>query len=186
MTPEYAFRTDDPTVLDAYHQAQQARIAAGEAMADEAAELGRNKGPAVRGGIFGTGDEVVGLFADDPEDPPVGWVYRKGRDLLLPRNGGPGQPAVDFLARHRDIGGDPRVALAEHGLPTESAVPRSDGRHGPRKPVVFEHGGALYAKYTGEIRHELGRRTGCTWPAIPLSQFYAALETIQAAEKLAA
>lgn len=180
MTPEYAFRTDDPVVLDAYRQARQQRIAAGKAMIDEAEQLGKNKGPAVRGGIFGLGDELVGLFADDPADPPQGWHYLKGRDLLLPRRGRAGDEAREFLERHKKIGVDPRVVLSEHGLPTESAVPTSGG-YSLRKPVVFEHEGALYAKYTGEVRHELGNDTGSTWPAIPLSQYYAALEAVQAA-----
>jgi hypothetical protein len=183
MTPEYAFRADDPAVLDAYQRARQARVDAGNAMLGEAEKIGKNNGPAVRGGIFGTGDELVGLFADDENDPPLGWVYRKGREMLQPRRGNAGLEAEEFLRRHRTIGGDPRVALAGHGLPTESAVPSRDGSYSLRKPVVFEHDGALYAKYTGEVRHELGNGTGCTWPAIPLSEFYAALEAVQAAER---
>lgn len=185
MTPEYAFRTDDPAVLDAFHQAQQARLDAGNTMCDEAREIGKNKGPAVRGGIFGSGDELVGLHPEDRNDPPEGWLYLKSWGCLRPRKGKAGQDAEKFITRHRKIGVDPRVALSEHGLPTESAVPAGDGRYYLRKPVVFEHEGALYAKYSGEVRYELGRTEGCTWPAIPLSQFYAALEAVQAADRAA-
>lgn len=133
---------------------------------------------------FCTDDPVI-LDAEDPQDPPVGWIYRKGRDLLLPRTGNPGQPAREFLERHKKIGGDPRVVLAEHGLPTESGVPLSDGRIAMRKPVVLEHDGALYAKYSGDPRTDplSGKDRGCTWPQIPLSQFYVALEAVQAARK---
>lgn len=183
MTPEYAYRTADPAVLAAYRAAQERRHAAARALCDEAERIGKNKGPAVSGGIFGCGDRLVGLFADDPADPPEGWRYLKGRDLLLPRRGKAGDEAQAFLDRHEKIGVDPRVVLAEHGLPTESAVPMADGRYSLRKPVMFEHDGALYAKYTGEVRHELSRDIGCTWPQIPLSQFYAALETVQVAER---
>lgn len=183
MTPQYAFRTDDPAALAAYRQARQARSAAADAVVAEAEALGKNNGPAIRGGIFGSGDQIVGLFAADPDDPPVGWVYRKGRELLLPRKGRPGQPAVDFLERHKDIGGDPQVALQEHGLAAHSTLPSGFG-YAIRRPTVFEHAGALYAKYTGEIKGVLGAtEEGCTWPEIPLSQFYAALEAVQAAEK---
>lgn len=185
MTPEYAFRTDHPDILAAYHAAQDERQAAGEALENEAEQIGKNKGPAVLGGIFGCGDEVVGLFADNPADPPAGWIYRKGRNLLLPRPGKPGDPAREFLERHRKIGGDPRVVLAEHGLPHSSEVPMADGRISVRKPVVFEHQGALYAKFSGDPRTDLlsDRERSCTWPEIPLSQFYLALETVQAARK---
>jgi hypothetical protein len=185
MTPEYAFRTDDPVVLDAYRQAQQARLDAGHAMCDEAREIGKNNGPAIAGGIFGLGDEVIGLFADNPDDPPAGWTYRKGRGYLVPRPGKAGEPARAFLDRHKKIGADPRVALADHGLPFDSRVPMADGRYSLRKPVVFEHDGALYAKFSGDPRVDplSGKDRGCTWPEIPLSQYYAALETVQAARK---
>lgn len=185
MTPEYAFRTDDPVVLDAYRQAQQTRLDAGHAMCDEAREIGKNKGPAVRGGIFGCGDELVGLFADDPQDVPEGWVYTQKRDYLTPRRGARGDAARAFIERHKGIGADPRVAMAEHGLPYDSRVPMHDGRISLRKPVVFEHEGALYAKYSGDPRTDplSDKDRGCTWPEIPLSQFYAALEAVQAARK---
>jgi hypothetical protein len=185
MTSEYAFRTDDPAVVAAYQQAQQARLQAGEALVAEAEEIGNNKGPAVSRGVFGCGDEVVGLFADNSEDPPAGWIYRKGRGCLVPRTGKAGDVAREFLDRHREIGTDPRVTLAKHGLPFDSRVPMDDGRISLRKPVVFEHDGALYAKFSGDPRTDplSGQDRGCTWPEIPLSQFYAALETVQAARK---
>lgn len=181
MSQEQAFRTDDPAVLAAFHEAVRQREEGVDALLAATAKLGKNKGPKVSRGIWGLKDELIGLYADDPADPPEGWRYLKSWGGLRPRRGKPGLAAQEFLDRHRYLGNDPLTTLFAHGLVPAAYTPMADGRTSVNSPAVFEHDGALYAKYRGSFRRWPGTEENRpTWPQIPLSEYHAAYERAHA------
>jgi hypothetical protein len=175
---ESAYSTDDRATVAAYVEACDARRAAGLRAVAAADALGHNKGPAVRTGMWGIPDEITALFPDDATDPQDGWTYLKGRDLLVPRRGKAGDAARTWLNDHQ-LGADPRVVLAERGLPYNGRRPKegSLGSFYITRPKVFVHDDTLWALYTGEINGD------CTWTPRRLSEFHTAFEAYEDAEK---
>ena len=174
---ETAYSTNDPKIVAAFQEARTAERTAARRAVDDAVALGKNKGPLIVRGIWDIPDRVVGLAPDDPTDPPEGWVYIKTRDRLEPRRGNAGVAARDWLAAHQPI--DVRRVLTKHGLPRNSKSADSDvsGRYQLLSPTVFEHEGALWARYRGEVDVIAGE---CTWTPRKLSEFYAAREAVEA------
>ncbi|GAA4439661.1 hypothetical protein [Phytohabitans houttuyneae] len=178
---EYAFSTDDAAAVAAYREAVDAERAAARKAVDAAVQLGKNKGALIVYGIWDLPNRVVGLAADDPTDPPEGWRYVKTRDRLEPARGAAGQAARDWLATHQPV--DVRAVLRQHGLPRNSrSEAELSGRYRLSVPIVFEHGGVLWAKYTGHLGGVEGE---CTWTPRKLSEFYAAKEAHEAPDRIA-
>ncbi|MEU1761203.1 hypothetical protein [Micromonospora sp. NPDC005652] len=170
---EHVYSTSDPDIVAAYREALEAYNAMSRKCREDAATLGKNKGAlVVRAGLLSP--EVVGLKADDPNDPPAGRIYLKKWERLVPRRGKAGEAAERWLKEHQP----PSVlaALEEHGLPS-ICQPGEDYRFFLTPPGVFEHDGTLWAKYPNEPSGE------CTWTQRRLSQWHAAREAAEDAEK---
>lgn len=177
---EYAFSTDNPAALAAWHDSRAARRVFTERITADTVALGGNKGALVRSGIWGSRDELVGLAPDGSGVIPDGW--RIVRDRLEPRRGKAGAGAREWLAAHQPP--DVRHALVEHGLPRHSTLSdRDSGSFRLSSPALFEHDGALWACYEGKPGdHVRSDGTECTWTPRKLSEFHAAREAVEAAQ----
>lgn len=173
---EIVFSTDDPEIVSAFQEARVAEHAAAVRATGDAAALGKNKGPLIVYGVWDMADRVVGLAADDPADPPEGWVYVKTRDRLEPRRHAAGHAAQDWLAAHQPV--DVRKVMTGHGLPRNSrSVNELSGSYRLSPPLLFEYQGVLWARYRGFLG---GMEGECTWTPRKLSEFYAAYEVVLA------
>lgn len=161
---QLVFSTDDPETVAAWRNVQAEFNASREKTWAEAEKIGKNKGPLVR---RSAGDlDVVGLAADDPQDPPAGWRYV--REQLEPRRGKPGDEARRWLASVQPP--NPRNVMDRHGLPKYFGFLGTPG--------IFEHDGVVWAVYGGKPDGEVGGQ----WRPRKLSEFYAAKESYEAAE----
>lgn len=87
-----------------------------------------------------------------------------------------GEQARKWLADHQPP--DLRAVLAAHGLPRTSRLTR-DGGYLISTPQVFLHEGTVWALYKGTPDGQ------CSWQPRKLSEFYAALEALEAVEQAA-
>ena len=87
MADEKVYSTNDPATVAAFIAACDAEREFAQKVVASAAALGKNKGALRSSGVFGGPPETLGLAADDPNDPPEGWVYLKGRDKLRSETG---------------------------------------------------------------------------------------------------
>jgi hypothetical protein len=96
----------------------------------------------------------------------------------VPRRGKAGDAARAWL-REYQLDVDPRVVLAERGLPHNGRRPKDDGLGSfyITKPKVFVHDSILWALYSGEVDGD------CTWTPRRLSEFHAAWEAYEDSEK---
>lgn len=179
---QIAYSTDDPEAVAAFKAAAEAlRGFTAQIIADGHA-LGKNKGVYRSDHVFG-GYTVAGLAPDDPNDPPEGWVYSKGRDMLVPRRGKAGDPARAWLDAHKPPK-DLLAVLADFGLPHNDNLGAKDsGSFRIGVPTVFELDGTLWAGYRGHPYASFGGPDECTWAPRKLSEFHAALEAREAADE---
>lgn len=144
------------------------------------------KGALRTGGVFGEPPTTIGLAVDDPDDPPEGWVYAKGRDQLVPRRGRAGHSAREWLKAHQPKA-SARVVMEEHGLPFNDLLGPKPGTADARLfncPVVFHHAGTIWACYRGRPgRWSVGPSDpDPTWTERKLSEYHAAREARDASE----
>lgn len=173
---EHAYSTSDPAAVAAFKAASDALGDCQRRNREDAKELGKNNGPMIlRHPLFGL--EVVGLATLDPEDPPEGWRHLMGVGHLMPRRGKAGEAPRKWLADHQPP--DLRGIMADHGLPRSSKSDPESMSYRIMTPKLFEHNGTVWALYRGVIDGE------CSWTPRKLSEFYAALEAAEEAEKQA-
>jgi hypothetical protein len=179
------FSTDNPEAVTAYLAAVRARREFASLVVASAAQIGKNTGALQQRSPFGGGDSTLGLAADDPADPPVGWVYSKPGERLVPRRGKAGDGARKWLKDHQPPkSADARAALEAHGLPLNDMLGTTgSGSYRFSVPLVFEHEGNLWAMYRGVPGHWCGsgELVLCSWTPRKLSEFYAAKEAFEAA-----
>jgi hypothetical protein len=182
-----AYSTDDPAIVAAFIAARDAGNAFATQVIADAAALGRNKGPLRTSDLHDGTYTTAGLAPDDPTDPPVGWVYSKGRDMLVPRRGKAGDAARRWLDGHQPpTGSQVRAVMAEHGLPLNDML--GAGQNGMsirfNVPEIAHHDGTLWALYQGTPGSWFGGKDQpkCTWTPRKLSEYYAAREAAEAAE----
>ena len=174
---EHAYSTDDPAAVAAFKAATDALADCQRRARESTEELGKNNGPLIyRHPLFGL--EVVGLAALDPADPPQGWRYLKTREYLVPRRGAAGDAARKWLADHQPP--NLRAIMADHGLPRCSKSDPDSMSYRIMAPKVFEYQGTVWALYRGVIDGE------CSWTPRKLSEFHAAREAAEEAERQAA
>lgn len=180
MSDQFAYSTDNPTVLAAFHETATAMKDYLPRLRAAIDAMPGAKNPLVRSGIWGARDELVAMEADGSGEMPDGWRVVRGR--LEPRRGKPGDGARAWLRAHQPP--DVRNTLAEHGLPRHSSVPSGGGGFRLMSPTLFEHDGALWALYEGEPgRGVLDDGKTCTWAPRRLSEFHAAQEAFEAAKE---
>lgn len=186
MSDGRVFSTSDPVTVAAFLSACDEERAFAARVVESAAAIGKNKGALRGSGVFGQPPETTGLAADDPNDPPEGWVYSKGREHLIPRRGKAGDPAREWLAASQPRV-SARVVLAEHGLPFNDLFgAKADlGALTTRfnVPVVFHHDGTVWAHYRGTPGLWAGGPSEPTWDERRLSEYHAAREARDAAEE---
>lgn len=169
--PKTAFFTVEPEVVAAWMTtAEQIRDIQNRAV-DAAEKIGKNKGLMIQQS-FGA-MRVVGLAPVDPKDPPAGWRYV--RQQFEPRRGKAGEAAASWLASVQPP--SMRDVMKAHGLPRHCSF--KYGFFGT--PAMFQHEGAIWALYKGEPDGE----ASAAWTECKPSQFYAAQEAQQEAEKAA-
>lgn len=178
MPEQHAYSTDSPEIVAAFRDTADAMRSYLPTLREAIAAIPGAKNPLVRGGFWGSSDELVALEADGSGDVPDGWRIVRGR--LEPRRGKPGDDARKWLAAHQPP--DVRHTLVDFGLPRHASIPAEGGRFRLVAPDLFEHDGTLWACYDGEPGHGvLDDGKSCTWTPRPLSEFYAAQETHEAA-----
>lgn len=180
------YSTSDPTVLAAYTEATEATKAFNLRVLDAAKMLGKNAGVYRGSDIFAT-TGVTGLAPLDPNDPPEGWVFLKSKNVLGPARGKAGDPARRWLAGHRP---PPSVLdiLESSGLPRHDI--RGETRDGQTRitaPRTFVHDGALWALFEGTPGFWTSPKAAeGPWIERAMSEYWAAREAYEAAEKAAA
>jgi hypothetical protein len=181
--PQRAYSTDNPEAVAAFRQARADAIAFGPKIDAATKALGKNGGALFFSGGFDSG-RPAGLNADDPNDPPEGWIFSKTKDHLVPRRGKPGDPARAWIEAHKRPA-DALTVLAEHGLPRYDRLGGGSGWGSYRlgSPEVLHHEGVLWARYRGEPDGTFGGPKECTWLPRKLSEYYAAREAVVAVEE---
>lgn len=179
MPEQYAYSTDKPEVLAAYHLVRREMREFGQRMRADCEALGGNSGGLLNRGVWGSPDRIVGLMPDGSGTVPDGW--RMVRERLEPRRGKPGEAARRWLADHQPP--DVRHTLTGHGLPRHSSVPTKAMTYQLIPPVLFELDGTLWVCYEGKPGDEL--MSGETldesiWTPRRLSEFHAAREEAEA------
>lgn len=179
---ETAYVTHDPETVAAMREAMATYRAWGSALAPAAAALGKNQGALGSAGL-GSEPRIHGLKPDDPADPPEGWIYRKGQDMLVPRNGAPGEGARAWLRRHCTPPKRPSKVLIEHGMPPYSGTPVRGGQHSIHRAEITPTPDAVHVLHRGDITNGLARLWGGLdemherWQPEPLSAYHLARET---------
>lgn len=168
---EHVYSTSDPAVVAAFKSTAEAFRDGGRRAREDAEKLGKNKGALMISGPLGK-PRAVGLEPDDPADPPQGWQYIKSRGRLEPCRGKAGEAARNWLDAHQPP--DLRGVMGEHGLPAYYRRGHIIGA-----PALFEHDGTVWALFGGEPQGS------CSWERRKLSEFYAAREAADEAEKSA-
>lgn len=186
-TPPPVFATSAPAIVDAYLTARHAARAARLRAIAAAEEIGLNKGPVVRRGVWGTPNAIVGLFTDDPANPPEGWRYIKSRERLEPVHGAAGEAARAWLKTYQ-LPTDPRMVLHNLGLPRHGRKPHPNGfSEMLTEPRIVAHNGMLWANYGDSVPDDrfssVPGPDGGLWQRRKVSEFYAAAE---AADEIAA
>jgi hypothetical protein len=177
MTTEHAYSTSSPAALAAYRDVVAARDEFGPRVVADVEALGAGPGIYTHGGAIGP-EEITSL-EQKGDHVPDGWRVVRGR--LVPRRGRPGEVARQWLADHQVP--DVRHVMTGYGLPRATWVPSGDGlRYRIVGPRLFEHEGTLWACYEGEPGTSQSGfdRERCTWTPRKLSEFYTALEAVQA------
>lgn len=182
------YSTTDPDTVKALLDATQALHDFAVKVCADAEQLGNNKGVRRSGGLFGH-IEVAGLAPDDPENPPEGWRYLKGRDILLPRRGKAWESARRWMSDHEAPKVDVRGVLSEHGLPRYSTNGSGDlGGLRIDMPGIFHHDGTVWANYSGRpcneplaVRDEDYAEPDERWMLRRDSEWHAAREALEAA-----
>lgn len=178
---EQAYATTDPAIVAAFAKACVAERHFAESVVESAQAIGKNKGALRESGAFGA-PRTIGLAADNPADPPEGWRYLKGQDMLSPRQGKAGDSARQWLKQFQPTVW-PRSILESHGLPYNDLLGEADVF--PRKfnvPRVFMFDGTIWALYTGTPGSWITGAIEPTWERRKLSEYHAALEAHQANE----
>ena len=179
-----AYSTDNPDTIAAWHAAFAARDAFTVRLNAGREAIGRNTGAMTTPNRMSGGFYIVGLAADDPDNPPPGWRYSSSKQHLVPRRGNAGAVARRWLEEHQppeDSNG--RQVMAQHGLPIHDLVDGHDlGRIS--MPAIFLHDGVLWAHYDGKPGQWLAgnQQPQCTWTERKLSEYYAAREAYDAAQ----
>ncbi len=171
---EHAFSTDNPETVAAYRDTNRdIDTTMNKAVAD-AEKIGKNKGLMVTRSGF-NGPRIVGLAELDPNDPPAGWQYTKRAGHLVPGRGKAGAEAQKWLDESKPA--DIRSVLERHGLPRWAKSSHESASFAFNTPAIFEHDGTLWVLYRGHIDGT------CTWTPRKLSEYHAAREQFEAANK---
>lgn len=173
-TDQYVYSTNDPAAVAAFSAARDAYHAAARRIVEDAEALGKNTGAIQQD--LGNLPRLVGLFPDDFRDPPEGWRYVKNRNRLEPAPGKAGVAAREWMEdRQLPPAADVFAALAPFGLQRAAQYWTAEGFSFGR-PGLLEHNGTVWALYGAEA-------TGCRWQRRKLSEYYAAVEAAEEAEK---
>lgn len=118
---------------------------------------------------------------------PAGWRYLKTRNTVEPLAGAKGQDARDALAAVQPPKVQPRDILHESGMPEYFTKPAPNFATYMVVPTYACHDGAIYSlvnveDLTGDFGVGNPQTFGGEWEACPVSEYYAALEAIEAAE----
>lgn len=118
---------------------------------------------------------------------PEGWRYLKTRDTLEPLAGAKGQEARDALAAVQPPKVQPRDILHESGMPEYFTKPGPNFNTYMVVPTYACHDGAVYSLVTVEdLTGDFGigkpQTFGGEWETCPVSEYYAAMEALEAAK----
>ncbi len=181
------YSTDDPTVVAAFLDAQRQLQGFAVMVTVAAQELGKNTGVMrAAGAADGGAGTTIGLAPDNPNDPPTGWVYSRGRKMLRPIRGRAGDAARQWLDDHQPPPGTAvHAILARFGLPLHDLL-GDVGDMGCRfsAPTVGHVDGVVWALYQGRpgVWWDMTRtEPSQPWVRRRLSEFYAAEEAATAA-----
>ncbi|AXH89440.1 hypothetical protein [Micromonospora aurantiaca] len=184
MTNEHAYSTNDPTIVNAYRQALADRAEMGKKIAADVKALGAGPRVFVRDSGFSGISRSITAIEQQGDHIPDGWRVVRGN--LEPRRGKPGEAARQWLAEHQPV--DVRAVMEKHGLPRSCWLPRAqEFGWSISRPALFEHDGEVWACYAVEPgTSDSGFDTEkCTWTPRKLSEFHAAREAAEEAEKSA-
>ncbi len=180
------YSTDDPTVVAAFLDARRQLQGFVIMVTAAARELGKNTGVMRAAGTAdGGAGTTIGLAVDDPDDPPAGWVYNRGRKMLRPVRGRAGNAARQWLDDHQPPpGAAVHAILARFGLPLHDLLGNiGDMSYRFSVPTVGHVDGVVWALYQGHpgVWYDLAlTEPSPPWVRRRLSEFYAAEEAATA------
>ena len=124
---------------------------------------------------------------DTPEQGsiPEGWRYLKTRNTVEPLAGPKGQDAREVLAAVQPYKVQPRDVLRESGMPEYFTKPGPDFSSYMVIPTFACHDGAVYSLVNVEdLAGDFGvgkpQTFGGEWETCPVSEYYAAIEALEA------
>lgn len=118
---------------------------------------------------------------------PEGWRFLKTRNTIEPLKGTKGAAAQAALGAVQPPAVQPRDVLHESGMPEYFTKPGPGYGHYMVVPTYACHDGAIYSlvnveDLTGDFGVGKPQTFGGEWEECPLSEYYAAIEAMEAAE----
>lgn len=118
----------------------------------------------------------------------AGWRYLKTRNTLEPLAGAKGQDAKEALAAVQPPKVQPRDILHESGMPEYFTKPGANFNTYMVVPTYACHDGAIYSlvdveDLTGDFGIGKPQTFGGDWETCPVSEYYAAIEAMEATKR---